>query len=239
MLNFQRGSGAPNYLSRSYQWRLLLLVAMLGLVLFLVNEARKPENYAWLWAVGQQGDATDESPSAPGESRLPGGEYFPGVEPEQLAAVRDDYPFLAGDTPAWFGLLTILRDTDEAALAAASGGPATYVQLLRQPSAYRGRLVTLRGTMRRVVAVPAPENDDGFEHYYQTWLTPQDDPSSLIVVYCLNLPQGFPTGAELEEPVSLVGFFFKRWGLPSPGQAPYRAGGAGEDGRLAKAVDDR
>ena len=38
---------------------MLALVVMLGLVILLMNEARKPKNWAWMW-VGQQvvdGDA--------------------------------------------------------------------------------------------------------------------------------------------------------------------------------------
>ena len=43
----------PNYFARSVQVRLLCVVASLMLVLALMFEARKPENWQWMWA-GQQ-----------------------------------------------------------------------------------------------------------------------------------------------------------------------------------------
>jgi hypothetical protein len=39
----------PNYLRRSNQWRLLVLVASFMLVLVLIEEARKPKYYRWMW----------------------------------------------------------------------------------------------------------------------------------------------------------------------------------------------
>jgi hypothetical protein len=213
VLDFQRGQSPRNYFSRREQRRLLLLVMMLGLVLFLVGEARHPENFAWLWSLGQRPAAPQASLPPAGAARQGGafGGYFPGVTPRYLKEVRDDFPFVTADVDAWFQLLHILRGTDAEKLAAASIGQVTYVQMLQQPEEYRGRLVTLRGIMRRANRVPAPENDYGFEHYYQTWITPQDDPNNLVVVYCLSLPEGFPNGMKLEESVELEGFFFKRW----------------------------
>ena len=32
-----------------------------------------------------------------------------------------------------------------------------------------------------------------------------------MVVYCLRLPKGFPTGMELAEQAAVTGYFFKRW----------------------------
>ncbi|NUQ63835.1 MAG: hypothetical protein HUU20_15265 [Pirellulales bacterium] len=87
----------------------------------------------------------------------------------------------------------------------------TYVQLAQQPEAYRGELVTLAGTVRRAQRVTAPKNDRGIESYYQLWLQPEDDPTDPIVVYSLELPEGFPTGMEVSADARLTGFFFKRW----------------------------
>jgi len=185
----------------------------LGLVILLVLEARDPANFAWLWAIGQQGDdAAEATVSAGRPPRAVAGEgRFAGVRADLLDDVRDDYPFRFDERDAWFGLLAVLRDTDPAVLRRASLGRVTYVQIFEQPDVYRGRLVSVRGIVRRAHRVPAPKNDLGFDHYYQTWITPQDSPSNVLVVYCLNLPEGFPTGVELEESVELVGFFFKRW----------------------------
>ena len=51
--NLQRGSRPkrpPNYLSRSVQWKVFMMVACLMLVFILMQEAKKPDNWRWLWA---------------------------------------------------------------------------------------------------------------------------------------------------------------------------------------------
>lgn len=48
MLDFRRNAAPRDYFSRREQWRLLTLVMALGLAVFLMNEARKPERWRWL-----------------------------------------------------------------------------------------------------------------------------------------------------------------------------------------------
>ena len=139
------------------------------------------------------------------------GRYFPGVKPKYFDAVRDDTFFRRDDRNAWFHLLEILNTTDEKTLEAESTGPATFAQLFSQSNDYRGRLVTLRGRIRRAHPLSAPKNDCGIEQYYQTWFQPEDNPTTPMVVYCLHLPEGFPTGMYLSAEVTVTGFFFKRW----------------------------
>ncbi len=107
--------------------------------------------------------------------------------------------------------MDILNRTDSETLRQASLGPVSYAQLFRQPSQYRGRLVTVSGVVHRANRVELPSNDYGIKQYYQVWLWPSDNPSAPIVVYCLRLPKDFPTGMELAEPAAVTGYFFKRW----------------------------
>ncbi|MFV1963934.1 MAG: hypothetical protein ACC628_00815 [Pirellulaceae bacterium] len=54
----------PNYFARSTQIRLLMIVGALMLALYLTWEARKPENWAWMWAgVRQPQPATSADPT--------------------------------------------------------------------------------------------------------------------------------------------------------------------------------
>jgi len=278
-----------NYLARREQWRLLLLVVALGVVIILANEARQPRNWRWLWGESARSDADDGpaprrthvdnrldvqplgreaaagvridqqrpgadaiqrpteaaasgaddaaagggSPSAatrtdsavgapgtatpsepPGEGRgdsPPAAPREPRLAREELAAIRDDTYFRNEEAKAWFALLDMLRQTDDGELERRSLGRVAYVQLFRQPNTYRGELVTVVGTVRRAHRLSAPRNDVGIERYYQLWLQPADNPSSPMVIYCLGLPEGFPTGMELAEDVRITGFFFKRW----------------------------
>lgn len=228
MLDFRNHPRPPNYLSPRYQWRLLILVLLFGGVVWLALEARNPDHYRWLWQIGQKPSVVEEDL----DTRLPPGvphdlDTFVIPAPDaaspshparrgplsadQLATIRDDEPFRQSEHAAWFQLLDILQSTDEATLAGQSSGPATFIQLFRQPEEYRGDLVTIRGILRGSEKVEAPKNDFQIAGYYQTWVFPDDNPSNPIVVYCLNVPKGFPSGMELAERVELVGFFFKRW----------------------------
>lgn len=235
-----------DYFSRREQWRLLMLVMSLGLVLILINEARKPENWRWLlgnsqaeqqdpaadqdgtatWdkriGPGKQGaqplpeqdapreaEQTDARPSPTGE--VSSGDYAAGVNPELLATIRDNARFRAGEQIAWFHLFAVLKAADPVELRRESIGRISRLQLSKQSKAYRGELVTVRGTVRRAHWLDAPKNDDHIAGYYQTWVQPDDSPDGPIVVYCLELPDGFPTGMNLSRRAAVTGFYFKRW----------------------------
>ncbi|MHC4179567.1 MAG: hypothetical protein ACYSWU_18810 [Planctomycetota bacterium] len=226
-----------DYLARREQWRLLLLVMSLGLVVLLMSEARDAKNWAWLFGSGEGGNGspstlvrTDDAPAghrlpqrAPRED-TPGG-FFPGVEPAYLDQVRDDTidrdqeqeagVFRDQEQDAWFHLFEILNTTDEARLRQRSIGPIAYGQLFRQSQQYRGRLATVRGTIRRTSLPRVADNDYHIDRYYQTVLQPADSPSELMFVYCLHLPEGFPQGLKVSADVEVTGFYFKRWAYPA------------------------
>jgi hypothetical protein len=239
VVDFRQTPQPRNYFSRREQWRLLLLVISLGLVVLLMSMARDPRNWAWFFASDRGGKgpssisaSTGEAPEggpiqqgppkagtsgtavspAPGKT---GGEaaggYFPGVNPTYFGAIRDDMVFRPQERDAWFNLFEVLRKADEASLRRASTGRVTFGQLLRQSEQDRGRLVTIGGTIRRTTLRQAPQNDDQVDQYYQTVFQPADNRSELMFVYCLYLPQGFPSGMNVSADVEVTGFYFKRW----------------------------
>jgi hypothetical protein len=137
--------------------------------------------------------------------------YYPGVRAEYLAQVQDNTVFRSDERDAWYHLLAILDRAELPALEAASEGRVGFVQLFQQPASYRGRLVTIRGTVRRAHRLIAPKNEYGIESYYQCWLEPAGGPSSPLVVYVLDMPAGFPAGMQISEEVEYTGFSYKRW----------------------------
>jgi len=234
VLDFHRGSQARNFLSRREQWRLLLLVLTLGLVVVLTLEARNPEHYRWLLAEGpgeEDGSAGTRPVDTlvrgePAVEEIPGtfrsagpvdeeeeesSRYFPGVRPSRLKSISDNKPLGLSEWDAWLHLFDVLNKTSETTLQQASTGRAGFVQLFEQSSEYRGELVTVEGIIRRAHPAKTPKNDHGLEDYYQTWLWPNDHPNDPIVVWCLHLPDGFPIGMEMAEEAEATGFFFKRW----------------------------
>jgi len=239
MVNFRQNPPPRNYLSRREQWRLLLLVAGLGVVVLAISEARKVENWAWLF--GQEAQRQEAAPveepksgqaprfdnrpqPAEGDPQAPliedpSGRYLPGVDPKLLQAVEDNSPIFGKEQPARFNLLDVLNRTDEATLQQKSAGRVTYAQLFSQSKEYRGELVTVRGTIRRAVPLPLKKNEHGIQGYYEVWLFPDDNPKEPIVVQSLYLPDGFPIAMEMAEAAEIDAIYFKRWvskaeGLP-------------------------
>lgn len=235
MLDFRRASPPRYFATRPERLAVLFVVVVLGLLLGLSRDWRQLK---WLLQpppdTMQQGGrpskdfavdtrvsprsleeepGTFRSPATSAETppEPPASRYFRGVMPNYLEAIRDDSPFSHAEKDAWFNLLDVLNKTELESLKRASKGPVTFVQLYRQSDEYRGELVSVRGTLRRVYPVTAPKNDYGIKSYYQIWLTPDDNPSSVEVVYCLRLPPNCPTGENLAETVELTGFYFKRW----------------------------
>jgi gluconate kinase len=136
-----------------------------------------------------------------------------------LDAIRDNTVFRNAEKDAWFRMLEQLDQRDLSALQRQSTGYVGFLQLYKQPDAYRGKLVTIAGTIRMGYYREAPPNLYDIKGYYVFWLRPAGAKSP-IVVYCLEIPDGFPDVAKLErdgerpqldEEVEFTGFFFKRW----------------------------
>lgn len=134
-----------------------------------------------------------------------------GAPESALAKVRDDTVFRAADMQAWEQTLVTLRDTEPGALERAPAARVTFGELFNQPRSFRGRLVRLRGDLRRLERLEAPRNQYGIEAYWEGWLEPEGGPNDPIVIHFLRLPEGMATGMKIREPVEVVGYFFKRW----------------------------
>jgi hypothetical protein len=217
-----------NYLSHREQWRLLLLVMSLALVVIMIRQVRRPESVAWLGRVFSDGQASqqpaggDAVPTPP--PAMPAGptvritadgasdaasHYFPGVDVTPLATIRDNTYFRSDEKDAWFNLLSVLQKTPTAELQAASMGDVGYAQLIDQPYVYRGRLVTVRGTVRQVTVQHPAKNQIGLESYYRLVIRPADGGLWPMFAYVLELPAGMRPGEDPSLDVAITGFYFK------------------------------
>ena len=134
-----------------------------------------------------------------------------GADPRSLARVRDDAMFRSAEEDAWFQIWMTLRSSDMGSLVKAPARLVSFAELFGQPLSFRGRLVRFRGTLRRLEKLSAPAYNYDITGYWQGWLEPQGGPASPIVVYFLRLPAGMPEGLKIDEPVEVIGYFFKRW----------------------------
>jgi hypothetical protein len=173
-------------------------------------------------AAGEPDAVTITSPTATpaveGDQKV-----FPGVKAELLAQVRDDTPWVRSDeADAWFHLWSVVAKTSPGELAAASVGRPGFVELFQQPRAFRGQVVSVRGTARQATYVEAAENDAGIKGYYRVVMWHERGPAEPIFVYALELPAGFPKGDDIRAEIDATGLFFKRMVYPSQREGELR-----------------
>lgn len=144
----------------------------------------------------------------------------------ELAKIEDDTVWRPAEREPWFKLFGSLQQMSPDQLQQSTEANVGFVQLFRQPSAYRGQLVTIRGQARLVYHVQAPKNELGISGYYVFWIRPKGGSNSPLVVYSLELPEGFPQvpdkdldarTLEVDESVTVTGYFFKRWAYRARG----------------------
>jgi hypothetical protein len=128
-----------------------------------------------------------------------------------LRDVQDNTSFRPQEQAAWFALLARLGQSTPSALQQQSMGTLSYVQLLQQPDVYRGKVVTLHGTVLREEQLPAPTNSVGIHDYHRLILKPAGGGEWPFVVYALKLPANFPRGNSIRARIEVTGYFFKNW----------------------------
>lgn len=165
---------------------------------------------------------TDGTPAASGETALADPTDFPGVNRAFLDPVRDGTPRRrSAEFDGFYHLFQILDQRPQADLIehmqrTRNDFPVTFTQLFRQPEAYRGKLIRFEGVATAVFPRQAPENKYGIKNYYEVWLR-SNDRQDVLLALVLHLPENFPestvlpdqTYAQIEEPVTVVGFFYK------------------------------
>jgi hypothetical protein len=130
---------------------------------------------------------------------------------DSLARVRDATFFRVADEDAWFQTWNTLREAGLTGLRRGRPQDVGFGELFGQPRSYRGRLVRIKGTLHRLERLAAPANDYSIGDYWQGWLEPAGGPPSPVVVQCLTLPPGMPSGMHIHEPVEIIGYFFKNY----------------------------
>ena len=137
-----------------------------------------------------------------------------------LAMILDGTIDRPQEKEAWFRLWEQLQTATEPELRKRSLGPIGFLQLYEQPKDYRGKLVTVRGTVQQGYHITESKNPHGIAGYYVFTLRPAGGPPRPIIIYALETPPGFPAVADrdidksittLHEEVEFTGFFFKKW----------------------------
>lgn len=201
--------------------RLVSLIALLALVLAAMQSLSRPEAADRLGrifglnrAAGNGSAAQVEIPRAGSgavddDAKAGVSLVHPKIDWD---AIEDNAPFLASEDESWYGLIAAVSNLSLAELKSRSLGEVAYAQLRAQPDAYRGRIVTLRGTVRQVARKPLRENSLDLPALYQLWIAPRGGGEWPLVAYVQELPDGFPTaGDTIRAPVTIDAAFFKNW----------------------------
>ena len=157
------------------------------------------------------------------------------INPQILKPIHDDTVGLTfDDREAYFRMLKLTEKLDPKELRnlavefqvdrhAASPrdrrGPVkkfpSFVDLFQHPAEYRGRPVTLHGKFRRLVTYDAGKNDQGFDELHEGWFFADEGQGNPAVVIFTEMPRGLPGGGDIEEEISVTGYFLKMYGYPA------------------------
>ena len=240
VLRFGSKKKAPDRRSRGIlpreSRRIWLLLLALGLVVYAIRHFNKPSTIEQLGMIftpqAAQENQGQESAGKTALQEATAAQHatITALSPERVAAkdvasvsdeeveatpdfslVQDNASFLNSESSVWFHLFGRFEEKNLEELAGESWGEVSYTQLLHQPESYRGRVVTIRGTvLREEVQTPA-KNERGIETYHRLWIRPHGGGSTPFVVYALELPARFPRGDNLRVPVVIHGYYFKNW----------------------------
>lgn len=193
--------------TRRERRQFVLWIFFIGVVILLIGESFRPANRELFRLFLESATSENTSRLADETEKEP----LAGMDESVLAVVEDRTPLFHKEAPAVKMLVELLQETPAEKLQKACLGRVLFAQYTQQPDVYRGKLILLRG-----VAVSAGEEkvfdkDLGLEKWYPVWMLPEDCPNEPIVVYCLELPENFPTGEDIRQKVSFNAFFLKMW----------------------------
>jgi hypothetical protein len=95
----------------------------------------------------------------------------------------------------------------------AERGCASVLPLYFEPADQMGRAVLLEGTARRAVRVTVDSDaaPRGLSEYFELDVFTNDSQNWPVICCAVSLPEGFPWGDRIHEPVRVAGVSFKRW----------------------------
>jgi len=125
------------------------------------------------------------------------------------------------ELPAYRRLFKWITSQSTEELARRNPPDAVFQQLAQHSDKYRGELLTLELTVRRVEKDPVDAgNPAGVEHVYQLWGWPTSGRGWLYDIVTPELPPGFPVEPDIYQTVRVYGYFFKLQGYQPANAKP-------------------
>jgi len=204
--------------------RILSMLAMMVLLGFMIAHTSRPQTWHWLAQNEAQGGAAAEIPPAqnqsdippPAEVLIPNPTDQDEEEWEEVSRlfrdVRDKIPMEIEEMPPYWRFFKWARAQTMASMEQRSQKAPFFTQFWDQPDKMRGKLVTLRLHLRRVLSHEAPENSAGVKRVYEFWGVTDESRGHPYVVITSELPPTIPEGANIAAEAVFCGYFLKLLG---------------------------
>lgn len=152
------------------------------------------------------------------KSQLDNGDYDVRVDPEILKPVSDStLGIRKHEAGALYYLLAKADSIPQNVLEKSAEPAPPFVVIMTESPKYRGKLITVKGQLKRLISLPVDKNSYGIKNLYEGWFFSKDSGTHPWRVLCTNLPKGIPQGTDLKEmqAVQITGYYFKKYGYPS------------------------
>ena len=194
-------------LSRRDQWRVILLILVVGGVIALVDSFRSVSSPEAAPPVPRNAPATQsvvEATDRAGELGVLTGEELRSFEDNTVLMSREE-----GAT--FFKAVRKLKSLRNATLARIAREDIAHSVLMADPELFRGQVIRLQGHIRRLIKRPVPSDVHDMDGLLEGWVfTPESDINPYRIV-TLSVDDQIPMGKSYEPvPVELVGMFVRR-----------------------------
>jgi hypothetical protein len=229
--------------------RMATAIVMLGVLLLLIDHARRPET--WHWFTGEQAKEPVEVVGGPDpaqpvdrDSVAEVRERSRGLQPvapqpeepavdtdqdsEQWESAQEEFQAItdrtlkssAEEMAAYWRLFGWAQRQSLEQMQSRAAKRPLFNQFAQKPDEQRGKLFELDLNVRQVLVGDAPQNSAGVKKIYELVGSTDQSQAWLYWVVTAELPAGMPIGADVHERVRFVGYFFKQQGYYAAGAGP-------------------
>ena len=158
-----------------------------------------------------QADGSAESPDDAEKHELKLADELTALIKDNAVGIRES------ERELYYYLLAKTRDVPPEVLTEASRPSIAFAVLMNESKVLLGEIVTVKGELRRLAAIPAGKNEFGIETLWEGWLFNADSGLNPYCIRMTSIPEGIPTGQELGSGVvvKVTGYFLKRYGYPA------------------------
>lgn len=140
------------------------------------------------------------------------------LAPELIELIRDNAVGIReSERELYYYLLAKTRDVPAKKLESASRRSIAFAVLMNESQDRLGEIITVKGELRRLTAIPAGKNEFGIETIWEGWIFNTDSGLNPYCIRMTSIPEGIPTGQDLGSGVivKVTGYFLKRYGYPA------------------------